>query len=60
MEVSYIVDHFWKGDKFSDPGWCHSGEFSSLEDAGKAIKSMKSYGFKQFQIQKVTKEFIEI
>ena len=60
MEVSYIVNHFWEGDKFSDPGWCYTGSFSSKEDVEKAIKDTKRIGFKKFQIQKITKEFIEI
>lgn len=58
METSYIVYHWWNGDKVSDPQWVHTGTYVSLGVAIGVMEKTKKLGFKKIAIQKITKEYV--
>ena len=58
VSVYYLVHHWWDGDKVSSPQWVHTGTHCALNSAKEEIEKMRRDGFKQFTLQKITKELL--
>jgi hypothetical protein len=60
QEILYSLFHWWEGDKFSDPCWCHTGTFGSLKELAERLEQSKKHGFTKHRAKKTTVEFIQL
>lgn len=59
-QTHYRLFHRFKGDKFHEPSWVHSGDFDDLSNAEAMMSELWRLGYRGFRLLKVTTEKVEI